>query len=126
MGTTRIVGVLLGAALGAGCFVQIDHTAHPERAFEEAREEAARFQGVPGRAHTVKVLVYDPKDEKLIRVSVPLWLARKMADQDKGDADEISGRLRGHVDLGELEKAGRGALVEVEDDGGERVLVWLR
>ena len=26
----------------------------------------------------------------------------------------------------ELEKVGRGALVEVEEGGGDRVLVWLR
>ncbi|HWX23935.1 MAG TPA: hypothetical protein VN083_02785 [Vicinamibacteria bacterium] len=129
MGKIRLLAVLLGATLGSGCIVEINHTTDPSGAFREAREEAARIQGLPGRAHNVKVLVYDPHEEKLIRVSVPLWLARKFAEDEKGDKDDaqgISGRLRGHVDLGELEKAGRGALVEVEDDGGERVLVWLR
>ena len=46
---------------------------------------------------------------------------------DHGDVGErVARRLKHRVDLRELEKAGRGLLVEVEEDGGEQVLVWLR
>jgi hypothetical protein len=119
------LGVLLGAVVASGCFVQIDHTANPEKAFSAAREEAQRAQERPGPAHDVKILVYDPHDEKLVRVSVPVWLARKMSKEDN-DGDPIPESLQGRVHLEDLVKAGRGAIVEVEDDGGERVLVWLR
>jgi len=78
----------------------------------------------------VQVLVYDPSDGELVRVSVPLWLARKAADEadfDLGEelGEKLEGRLRG-IRLSELEKVGRGALVEVEDEDGTQVLVWLR
>jgi hypothetical protein len=69
----------------------------------------------------------------MVRVSVPLWLARKfegkidwddLDDDDPGD--RVARRLRHRVRLEDLEKVGRGVVVEVEDDGGEQVLVWLK
>jgi len=126
----------LTAGLTAGCLVEINHVADPRPAFEQARREAARFQGRPGPAHNVNVLVYDREDGQLVRVSVPMWLARKaartaMRDKDEQDFDlDVDGRaerkLRRHVRLEDLEKAGLGVLVEVEEEGGDLVLVWLK
>lgn len=126
---------LLAAGLTAGCLVEINHVADPGPAFEQARREAARFQGRPGPAHDVNVLVYDHDEGQLVRVSVPMWLARNAArtalrDKDELDSDLGDGRaerqLRRHVRLEDLEKAGLGVLVEVEEEGGDLVLVWLK
>jgi hypothetical protein len=127
---------LLAAGLTAGCLVEINHVADPGPAFEQARREAARYQGRPGPAHHVNVLVYDHDDGQLVRVSVPMWLARKAArtalrDKDEMDLDlDADGRaerkLRRHVRLEDLERAGLGVLVEVEEEGGDLVLVWLK
>ena len=35
-------------------------------------------------------------------------------------------RMKRHVRLEEIEKAGLGVLVEVEEEDGEQVLIWLR
>ena len=76
---------IVAAALTGGCLVQIDHVADPGPAFRQARAEAARLQGRPGPAREVNVLVFDPSDRQLVRVSLPMWVCRK---------------LEGRVDLG--------------------------
>jgi len=140
-----ILAVVLGAFMGAACFVEINHVADPTDAFRQARTEAERLQGRPGPAHDVNVLVYDRDERQLVRVSVPLWLVRKLdhhGDLDFDDDDDHDhdghheGRhhddehwkqtVRRHINLKDLEKAGLGVLVEVDEEAGDKVLVWLR
>lgn len=127
--------VALAGLLGTGCLVQVEHLGDPRLRFAEARREAVRVQGRPGPAKELNVLVFDAREEKLVRVSVPMWLARKISRrvESNGEAgaggeseDPAERAIRRHVDLRAIEKAGLGILVEVEDDDGEQVLVWLR
>ena len=125
---------ILGGLLGTGCFVSVTHVSNPSAAFAEARAEAARFAGRPGPARSLQVLVYDPGDRELVRVSLPMWLVRKLeheVDLDDGDWDDQGGdkvrhALRGRISLRDLEKSALGTLIEVEEEDGEQVLVWLR
>ena len=127
---SRMAMLALLAGLTAGCLVEIDRVADPGPAFGQARREAARYQGRPGPAHYVNVLVYDHDEGQLVRVSVPMWLARKVA-RDK-DGFDLSGdgraeqKVRRHLRFEDLERAGLGVLVEVEEEGGDLVLVWLK
>jgi len=64
---------------------------------------------------------------------VPMWLARRIARHEGGDFDiDLGGqghseeKVKRHVRLEDIEKAGLGILVEVEEDAGDRVLVWLK
>jgi hypothetical protein len=121
------------AILGTGCFVEVNHVDDPHPAFARARAEATEAAAHPGQAHQVNVLVYERDDQQLVRVSVPLWVARKIAKHEGGDIDlddETGDRVRRHLDhrlrFEDLEKAGRGMVVEVEEDDGSQVLVWLR
>jgi len=122
--------LILAAVLQAGCLVHVEHVADPSAAFREARTEALRFQGRPGPARQLNVLVYDPADREMVRVSVPMWLARKASghvDWDGVDGDhDVARRLKRRVPLEAIERAGLGILAEVEEEGGEQVLVWLR
>lgn len=138
MRRSTILAPIVAAALSSGCLVEIGHVDDPRPVFREARAEASRYQGRPGPARQLNVLVFDPSDNELVRVSVPMWLARKICkkvdledddfriDFDGDRGDRVARRVRRHVRLEELEKAGRGILVEVEEDGGEQVLIWLR
>ena len=121
---------------GAGCLVQITHVSDPSAAFHEARLQAERLTGRPGPAHELNVLVWSPGDRELVRVSLPMWIVRKAErriDWDDDDAfegdrrakDHVREALR-HVRLEDLEKAGVGILAEVEEEGGNQALVWLR
>ena len=133
-----LLGVVLAAGCAAGCLVQIDHCTDSTAAFRAARLEALRHEGRSGRAGRVNVLVFDPSEEQLTRVSVPIWLAKKAYRVAEGDEDgfeidvgdeseeQLARQLRRHVRFEDLEKAGPGVLVEVNEDDGEQVLVWLR
>ena len=133
----RLVTVLalaLAAVLETGCLVSIDHVDDPAAAFAAAKREAERFAGKKGPAHHVNVLVWDRNDREMVKVSVPMWLARKFenahAEWQEDDSDDpesrVARRVKRHVSLKDLEKAGLGVLVEVEEDEGDRVLIWLR
>jgi hypothetical protein len=129
----RTALVLALPLLVGGCLVEVKETRDPGPAIEKARAEVAELAGQPGPATSLQVVAYDPGDAKLVRVGLPLWLVHKLADEDDldlGDAREELGedvdRCLRRVKLEDLEKVGRGALVEVEDDDGTRVLVWLR
>ena len=140
----RLAGLAVVAAavlLETGCLVQITKVSDPEPLFQEARREAARYQGRTGPAHEINVLVYEPAEKQLVRVRVPMWIARKLErhvdrddfeiDIDTGDDDDDEGRavrriLRRRLRLADIEKTGLGTLVEVDEEDGEQVLVWLK
>jgi hypothetical protein len=124
---TRLLGLGLGLAVATtGCLVDVDvdHTGNPGAAFAAAKKEAERAQGQSGKATEVHVLVYDPKDGELVRVAVPVWLAKKFANDEAGDSEVPPQAAKG-LRLA-LEQAGKGVMVEVQEDSGEQVLVWLR
>jgi hypothetical protein len=118
----------LAALLGAACLVEVREVPDPEPAFREARAEAARLQGRSGPARSLNILSYDPEERELTRLSVPIWLVRKAEGHVDLDelGDERAERALRALKLRDLERAGLGALVEVAEDDGERVLVWLR
>lgn len=130
MKRANILALSLAAATQAACLVQVTHVSDPAPLFDQAHREAARYQGRPGPARELHVLVYDPDEGKLVRVSLPMWFVRAAErrarqDWDEGD-DEVARHVRRHVRLEDLEKAGLGVLVEVDEEDGEKVLVWLR
>lgn len=133
----RLAGLGLGAVLATGCFVDVSEVTDPEPAFREARAEAESLAGRKGPARSVQVLVYDPGDRELVRVSVPMWIARRIEkesgwDEVDLDADSVDGAeralhaLRGRVSFEDLERSALGTLIEVEEASGEQVMVWLR
>lgn len=127
----KLASVVALPLLLSGCLVDVRHVSDPEPEWRKAMAEIDELAARPGPAGSLQVLVFDPGDQELVRVGIPLWLARKAAGQkheiDFGDDidDRVRGRL-GKVRLEDLEKAGRGAHVAVRDDDGTRVLVWLR
>jgi hypothetical protein len=136
MRRSAILMVAMAALLETGCIVQITKVADPRPIFQQARLEAGRYAGRPGRAREVNVLVYEPDEGKLIRVSLPLWLVKKMehhldwddidVDDDDHEAEHVRRVLKRRIRLEDIEKAGLGMLVEVDEKDGEQVLVWLK
>ena len=134
MRRSAILVVAMAALLETGCIVQITKVADPRPIFQQARLEAGRYAGKPGRAREVNVLVYEPDEGQLIRVSLPIWLVKKMEhhvdwddiDVDDDDAEHVRRVLKRRIRLEDIEKAGLGMLVEVDEEDGEQVLVWLK
>ncbi len=130
----RRLGLLaasLVAVLASGCYVEVTHVRDPGPAFERARSKAVRLAGRSGPVRELHVLAFDPRDHELVRVDLPMWLVRKAdVDWDDIDVDDERGErvkrsLRRHARIEDFDKAGPGILVEVEEDDGEQVLVWL-
>jgi len=132
MRRASLAGILAATVLATGCLVEIDKVSDPQAAFARARADAARVQGRPGRPGHLEVLVYDRAEGELVRASLPMWLVRKIDDGDEIDLDlgdeggEAAERVRSRLRLKDIEQAGRGILVEVEEESGDQVLVWLR
>jgi hypothetical protein len=123
-----------------GCLVNVSHVSNPDRYFEEARRSAGAVAGRPGPAKELRVLVYDADERKLVRVEVPLGLVLRLAENEEFDWDfddhdfchsgsrgcsEARRKLR-KLRGRDLEKLPLGPLVEVTEDDGERVFVYLR
>ena len=135
-----LIGAL--AFTSVGCLVNVTRVSNPDRYFDEARRAAAAVAGKEGPARELRVLVYEPDERKLVRVEVPLGLVRRLASDGEFDwdfdfdEDDFCGRpsrgcnearkrlrkFRGR----DLDKLPLGVLVEVNEDDGERVLVYLR
>jgi len=134
MRRSAILMVAMAALLETGCIVQITKVADPRPIFQQARLEAGRYAGRPGRAREVNVLVYEPDEGQLIRVSLPIWLVKKMEhhvdwddiDVDVDDAEHVRRVLKRRLRMEDIEKAGLGMLVEVDEEDGDQVLVWLK
>ena len=133
----RLVAILAVTLLSAACLVEVEEVSDPGPAFARARSEAARVAGRPGPPDSLQVLVYDRKDGKLVRASVPMWLVEKFdegeVDLDLDDEeidlnldDETAERVRRHLRLSELKEAPLGPIVEVDEEDGDQVLVWLK
>ena len=131
-GWTATAAVVALAVMETSCLVTTTKVADARPVFAQARLEAEKQAGRSGRASQINVLVYDPQDERLVRVSVPMWLAKKLdraewKDVELDDDTEDVGRLlRKRIRLADLERAGLGTYVDVEEDDGEQVLVWLK
>lgn len=148
-----VIGVLV---IGFGVYLASQHVAvetttrdSAEREFEQVR---ARFPNqrpyieVPrgGRAEeavinrdmekvggapleTLHVLAWDPHERKLLRLHIPFWLVRL------GGKGTMRGFATG-VDVGpdvsitakDLERHGRGLILDHQGPRGERVLVWVQ
>ena len=128
------------AMTSVGCLVNITHVSNPDRYFDEAMRSARAVAGREGPARELHVLVYDADDRKLVRVDLPLGLVGRLAknadfDWDFDDHDFGESSHRGCLEARrklrkfrgrDLEKLPLGPLVEVTEDDGERVFVYLR
>jgi hypothetical protein len=125
------VAVALLALVQAACLVEIREVRDPGPAFRAARAQAERDQRRPGKAHRINVLVFEADESRLVRVSLPIWLAGKIEGHidlgDEGDRamERSVGRVARKIRVRDLAAAGRGLIADVEDDDGQ-VLVWLR
>jgi hypothetical protein len=76
---------------------------------------------------TLQLLAWDPESERLIRVSMPLWLIRFGKGRMRLANDHQSLELdRLELDAEELERIGPALLFDVRNHDGTRLLLWTR
>jgi len=81
------------------------------------------------RLESLRVLAFDERAGKLVRVSIPFWLLRLLPSKnlsflnDEGiDVDIDSARVRLTVD--DLDRRGPGLVLAHKDRSGSKVIVW--
>ena len=151
-----VVGILAVTAVGGTAYFIYRHvhteftpTEGADRQFADAR---ARFAGKqpliemrkgsdepvfhretipaampPEKLATLRVLAYDTRANKLVNVSIPMWLLRlaptnKFSFMKDNGIDFDSDRV--HITLEDLERRGPGLLLDQADRRGSQVLVW--
>ena len=93
------------------------------------RECGHRLAALPPAATPatdLAILVWDPTDERTVRISLPFWvlkLGRRKIDIGNSGGFDFE---RLNIDVDQLEKIGPRLLVDVQRPGGERVLVWTK
>jgi hypothetical protein len=77
------------------------------------------------RPQTLKIMAFDPRDEKVVRLEVPFWILRLKSGGggfDIGRSNVDLARMRLTVE--DLERYGPILIVDQTDNRGSRVLVW--
>ena len=150
------VGVMLGvAAIGGSVYFVYSHVrqgpAEETQAgdrFEQVRQRMAGRQplleiddrdevvvrrsaevsnGDAGKVQTLRAMVFDPREGRIVDVDIPFWLVRLMPSGrfsfiDDNGIDFNSDRVK--VTVEDLEKHGRGLILDHRDRHGAQVLVW--
>ena len=77
------------------------------------------------RPETLRILVWDASDERLVNLSLPLWVLR-LGDDEQIDIDVGGGDALDDLDLtmADIDRFGRGLIYDHDRPGDERVLVW--
>jgi hypothetical protein len=80
---------------------------------------------------TIRVLVYDSREGRLIHIDVPLWVARLLpSNRDRSGRGRVSfggdtfDFESGNLTLDDVERHGPGLVVDGIDSRGAQVLVW--
>jgi len=84
--------------------------------------------GAPSTAklESMHVLVWDPDEERLARVTIPFWLLRMKAEPFRFGAYASGLDDRVNLRPEDIEKYGPGIILDTRRGSGERVLVWTR
>jgi len=88
-------------------------------------EVLRRDQPSDVRPRWLHVMVWDPSEERLVNVRVPLWLLR-FGDNATVNFSETDGDVVGDLDLtlDDLDHHGPGLVLDYQDADRERVLLW--
>jgi uncharacterized membrane protein len=76
---------------------------------------------------SLRALAYDPRNERLVHISVPFWLLR-IAPAGKGFSfmrDSDIDMERAHITVEDLERHGPGLILDTHDRRGSDLLVWV-
>lgn len=94
------------------------------------KERPAEAPRHTGQLEAIHVVVWDPDEQKMVRLNIPFWLLRMTKGQpiklSSGDEEFGHAPVRLDVTAEDLERHGPGLILDHREKSGERVLVWAR
>jgi hypothetical protein len=90
-------------------------------------EQKGPVSGTPVEA--IHILVWNPDDQKLIRLNMPFWLLRMAKSRPiklSSTPDSNGEPMRLKITAEDLERRGPGLILDHKEATGERVLVWAQ
>jgi hypothetical protein len=148
-----VVGVILVSVVGYVIYQQFAFqakTATEMGADEEFAAVVAKFEGQkpylvirhgeavvsdepaasPGKpVEALHIIVWDPEDRKVVKLSMPFWLLRMTKGQPIkiSPDDELGGEaMKLRITAEDLERRGPGLILDHREASGQRVLVWAQ
>lgn len=84
-------------------------------------------QQPPGKISTLHIFAWGPRDGKIVRLDLPIWLLRL-----QGRSDRVHWNWRGEnfgfeempITVEDIERRGPGLILDFEGRHGERVILW--
>ena len=76
---------------------------------------------------TMRVLVYDAHEGRIIHVDLPFWLLRFMPSARLGEVSGAGSGFSfesGHITVDDLERHGPGLVMDARDNKDARILIW--
>lgn len=134
---TQIIAIVFLVFLLSACFNVrvIENVKNPERYFKKAyrqiEEIHLRYPDRERRPDVMHMLIYEGKENKIIKISTPIWLVNGCMDMGMLAAEkesEIDFEDRYDFDWSEIRdfsRIGSGLLVEIEDEKN-KILIWLK
>ena len=106
--------------------IEIDETGHDIKSNFDPSHPAA-----PTRPDVMVVMIWDPQDERIVRVRLPFWLLRLGSRGERGSIQLGSRDSRltfEHLKISvqDLERLGPALIVDHKSLQGERVLIWTQ
>jgi hypothetical protein len=80
----------------------------------------------PTKPQYLWVLVFDYRDERLVKISLPFWLLRMGRRKIDVGKDQRFDLDRLNLDVNELERIGPAMVLDHRATSGERVLIWTQ
>ncbi len=75
---------------------------------------------------SLHAIAYDPREHRIMRISIPFWLIRLAPGQSFHFPDDSEVDLgRSHLTVEDLERHGPGLILDTHDRRGAEVIVWV-
>jgi hypothetical protein len=99
--------------------IEDEHALRPRMTLNRTRKPAG------GRVERLSLMAWDPDEDRLVSVSLPMWLLRLGGEGGRlrfGDEEIDLGRA--NLTVADLERYGPGLILDHKDERGVRVLLW--
>jgi hypothetical protein len=89
-------------------------------------EAPSASPGTPVEA--LHIIVWDPEDQKVVRLNMPFWLLRMTKGRPIkiSPHDDAGGAMQLKITVEDLERRGPGLILDHKEATGQRVLIWAQ